>query len=376
MGSPLVSCASVESAWFAHQLEEANGQFRRDWTRGLERAEFGHIQQSWEHAVLKSRTGWEASCVGIRQGEILAGALILSKRTPVGSLTTVPCGPWWQAGCRDLLPTVLDMVTEYCRSQRARFCRYHLPMPGSAFEEIRPLLPKQHRVRPHVWSYWNLPRAVAVIDIRGRLDEVIGRMHHQTRRNYRLSLRDGVSVRHGGPEDLRAVYELLRTRLGKKDVAVQDFEYFEQLFAAYRKDRLVLCLAEAAGKLAAFQMVARLGRTSFLLYAAMDDAQRNLFPATAAEIGAIDWSIQHGCTVYDLGGTCTGWPPKETDKGYGVWRHKMHMGAVAELHAPYCDIPVAPLGTLAVRLGEDAALPFAMERGFSKFRVAYERLTA
>ena len=54
----------------------------------------------------------------------------------------------------------------------------------------------------------------------------------------------------------------------------------------------------------------------------------------------------------------------------------MHMGAVAELYAPYCDIPVAPLGTLAVRLGEDAALPFAMERGFSKFRVAYERLTA
>jgi hypothetical protein len=86
----------------------------------------------------------------------------------------------------------------------------------------------------------------------------------------------------------------------------------------------------------------------------------------------IRWAIAHGCTLYDFGGTGTGDPPKESDKGYGVYQFKRSFGAEIVRWYGYADRPFRPARYAGFRLME-RLLPYG-ERAFLEWpRALYGR---
>jgi lipid II:glycine glycyltransferase (peptidoglycan interpeptide bridge formation enzyme) len=360
-------------------IQEAGSTFSKRWNAALAQAEFPHIQQSFEHAVWRSHTGWRSELVAVEKaGRLVAGAVILNRPIPIigWSFATIHCGPWWLPCHREILPGLFQFITEHCRRSRTLCCRYNIPCATEAFEELQQYIPSSHRISRAIWSYWNPPRPVAIMDLRGTFADVVGRMHKNIRYGFRLSQKNGVTVRAGGLKDLPAVVRLLQARLHRKDVPVRNYSYYEKLLRAYPSDRLKLVLAEVKGELAAFHLAAYLGRTASLIYAAMDEDKRQASPVSAVEMGSIEWASRMGCESYDLGGTCTGWPPHPEHKGFGVWEHKKHLGATAVLTAPYCDIPIRRGSAWIDDLAEDLFFPLLREKGRSKLLTPYRRLIA
>ena len=51
----------------------------------------------------------------------------------------------------------------------------------------------------------------------------------------------------------------------------------------------------------------------------------------------IRWAIAEGCDMYDLGGTATSYPPRESDGGHGVYLFKRSLGAEIVRWYGYAD---------------------------------------
>ena len=356
---------------------ECDRVFAKRWDAFVSRAEFGHLHQSYANALLRSHMGWEPIFLWIEAGgEITAGALLLRKPFLAGlfSIMTIPSGPWWLPGCRDLIPYLLEAIAEDCVKFRAIFCRYNLPCPADLFHELRRFLTAKQDVLRYTWSYWNLPRVIALLNITGKLDDVISRMHKKMRRTYRRSQEFEVRVFEGGREHIPLAVELLRKTAKRKQLLLRDETYFNSLFDVYPPGQIVLVIGEVDQEIAAFNLAVCFGDTTSVLYGTLDYNKRHFFPSEAVEIGTIKWAQEHHCVNYDLGGICTAWPPQKENKGYGVWHYKKRLGAQAVLLGPYCDIVFSTTLHRVAWVVENSVLPFLLEKGWGRFKVMYERL--
>ena len=358
-------------------FSDTNQAFRDRWNAFVAEAEFGHIQQGYEHSALKAKLGWDVEFIWLEEGShIVAGGVVLRKAEPVIGLSVaaIPCGPGWLPGRRGLIPHLLATIAEYCCQSRAVFCRFNLPCSMHEFAALHSLLPAGQKVWGHIWSYWNPPRAVALLDIAGTVEDVVNRMHKKVRRNYRRSQEFGVKVIEGDKKHIPLAVSLLEKTAGRKRLHVRDEAYFRSLFEAYPADRIALLIGEAEGRIAAFNLAVSLGDTASVLYGTLDYDKHRLFPSEAVEIAAIKWAQQRGCVRYDLGGMCTNWPPQQGDKGYGVWHYKKRFGARAVLLAPYCDMVFRAILYRGAWVGENVGLPLILEKGWGRFQVTYERV--
>lgn len=358
-------------------LSEADETFREQWNAAISGAEWGHLAQCYEFAVLKNRTGWKPIFLGVETSDqLLAGALVLVRtllgRYPI--LATVPSGPFWRAGCEAALEPLFRELERCLQRCGVALCRVAMCCPVEVFEKLRTALPRGVRLSPHVWSYWNPSRAAMYLDITGRQEDVLQRMHSDTRNKCRRGPRRGVSVRVGGAGDAPAMAALLRATARRKTILTRDEGYLRDLIQAFPRDRLAMILAEAQGETVAGVAVAALGDWAWYLYGGFDHAKRHLYPMESLYLAMIDWARERGCRTLDLGGTCTDWPPSETDKGYGVYAFKRRFGAQAFLRAPYCDILMRPFAYPLLRLAEDVILPLLLETGGGKLRVIRRRL--
>jgi len=358
-------------------LAASDGEFCFRWRRFLERAEWGHYQQSCEAARLRSHMGWKGRFIFAESaGTIVAGALLLTKRLLGGSLgfAMVPSGPIWLPGYEYLLGEILRSVEASCRHTATVFCRINPRCPVDRFPELVRLLPPNHRQSPQTWTYWNMPRLNMRIDLSIGIERIIQGMHLSLRRSYRNSIKHGVSVRAGGREDIPAFARLMKRMGDRKEMPVRDESHFHDFLDTHPADSTLLLLAEAEGAAIGATLTVDCGQSAHYLYGAFDYEKRALYPNVALQVEMMRWAIQQGCTSYDLGGACVNWPPTEDQKGYGVFLFKQRLGAQLETDAPYCDLIYRPrLYGLFLRV-ENVGLPLVMERGKGRMIVARERL--
>ena len=321
--------------------------------------------------------GWQPAFFWAEEnGELAAGAMVLLKTLPwkIASLAVISSGPFWLPGRESHLPALLDAVGEHCRSFGAVFCRINIPCPQSRYTELKGLLPTPRRELASVWSYWNFPRAVMAMDITGSREDVLARMHPDTRNKTRRSQRRGMVIRRGSQGDVATLSGLMQS-LGKhKQVLVREPGYFETLFAIYPDDRTALFLGEADGRCVAAFLGICLGPTVWDLYSAFDWSYRRLYPNEALHLALIEWAREAGCKTYDMGGTCTNWPPHPSDKGFGVYTFKKRLGGRQRILAPYCDLIYRPALYRAAFLAENVGIPLTVEKGLGKLQVGWKRL--
>lgn len=308
----------------------------------------GHLLQSAAWGELKSRFGWSALRLALKQnGAPVAGAQVLFRRLPFGlCLAYVPRGPVGDPSRRETFAALLDALI---RASKAR---------GAFALKIEPDW--------HAPSLWTLPLASGPqtwrievgptiqppttlhVDLTPEPDAILAAMKPKWRYNIRLAERKGVSVRQGAADDIPHFYRLLQVTGARDRFGIHSLDYYRTAFDLLQ-DHAHLFLAEYEGELLAAIFVTAFGADGIYLYGASGNAHRDRMPNHAVQWAAMQWAKSRGCTRYDLWGI----PDPEgedREKGgetpsrnqgslpEGLYRFKQGFGGKVVRYAGPCDI--------------------------------------
>lgn len=265
-----------------------------DWDRFVRAQPRAHLLQLSAWGALKSQFGWDSQIVALGTSEeIQAGALILSKRLPLGlgKMAYAPMAGFPPNPAH--YPRLWDMVR---RATGAAFIKIepgHFP-PGTASKLGR----LGFRQSPQTIQ----PPRTIVIDIAAADQTIMRRMNQGTRRKIRKSLKSGIDFDQGARADVSAFSRLMAQTGERKAFGVHSEAYFEQVFELLLPTYGALLMARHEGDLLAAVMVFALGETAWYLYGASARGKSNLYASYGIQWAAIQWAKQRGCRYYDLWG--------------------------------------------------------------------------
>lgn len=265
-----------------------------DWDRFVAAQPRAHLLQLSAWGALKSQFEWDARIVALGTSEeILAGALVLLKRLPLGlgKLAYAPMGGY--AVDPALYPPLWDLIG---RETGAAFIKLE---PGYFPPGAAPNLAQMgFRESPQTIQ----PPRTIVIDIGEDDETIMRRMNQGTRRKIRKSLKSGIAFEEGARADLSAFSHLMAQTGERNAFGVHSQVYFEKVFEHLLPTYGTLLLARHEGELLAAIMVFALGETAWYLYGASSRNKRNLYATYGIQWAAIQWAKQRGCRYYDLWG--------------------------------------------------------------------------
>lgn len=253
-----------------------------------------HLLQLSRWGKLKAQFEWDARIVTLTdEGEIKAGALVLSKRLPLGAGTMAyaPMGGYasaprhymqlWGAIRR-------ETGTAFLKLEPGHFpCGEAPDLAGMGFQRSPQTIQ---------------PATTIIVDIDADDEEIMRRMNQGTRRKVRKSLASGTVHKEGNRADVPAFCRLMRETGSRNDFGVHNATYFEVVYDLFMPDYGALLLAVHDGELLAAIMVFALGETAWYLYGASSRAKGNLYATYGIQWQAIQWAKRCGCRYYDLWG--------------------------------------------------------------------------
>jgi len=289
--------------------------------------------QSGFWGSFKAQFGWEAFAFRTvwktesnKQEE--KTLLVLRRRfAPVFALAYVPWGPELPASvpCQNALEELAKCLKEKLPKDTV-FIRFDPPwlLDSNGQSTIPPsFIRAEADIQP--------PDSV-ILDLTQPMDIIIENMKPKWRYNYRLALKKGVKVRQADKSEIEIFYTLLEETSKRDKIAIHDLEYYKSLFyvnydapdirvyfAEYEKDTL-------AGIVTLFR-----GADAVYLYGASSDNKRNLMPAYALQLKAIEDAKNYGCINYDFFGI-----PPSTDTAHpmsGLYLFKTGFGGKI-IHRP------------------------------------------
>ncbi len=321
------------------------------WDQFVAASPYGHLLQSSAWGAFKSAHGWRALRVGLRDGEqIVAGAQVLFRHLPVGTVAYIPRGPVLAPDDPACWAALFDEVQRAARAAGAIFLKVEPPWEDDPGLETR-LAALGFRVGRTVQ-----PRSTICLDLTPTLDDILAQMKPKWRYNIRLAARKGVQVRPATEAELPAFYALMQATSQRDGFAIHDARYYADAWRRFvPTGQGELFLATFEDDLLGAIMVFALGRTAIYMYGASSDRERNRMPNHLLQWTAIQWAKAHGCTVYDLWGIpdqvqgtqvhrYTGTQVQDTEEGdhqadspgtsnhesegglWGVWRFKQGFG--------------------------------------------------
>lgn len=288
----------------------------------------GHLLQSYRWGEFKSRFGWRPYRLVLEAGgDILAGAQILVRPSPLGGLAYLPRGPA-VVGKEELLSALWPHLHRLAREAGSAFLHLEPDWEEESFEEAL----RRAGFRPG-WMDIQ-PRTTLVVNLESDREAILARMKPKTRYNIRLAERKGVEVREGNEEDMEAFYGLLRLTGRRDGFAIHSQEYYREAWCAFAPQEMsILLLASYAGQVIAGLMAFAFGKRAYYFYGASSDEYRHLMPNHLLQWEAMRWAKERGCSTYDLWGI-----PDEVAKGereeflhrrgglWGVYRFKRGFG--------------------------------------------------
>jgi len=282
-----------------------------------------HLLQTAAWGELKSAFGWsvERSVAGE------TGAQILLRRIPIGMtfayIAKGPVGEKWD----DLWPEV-DTV---CRRKHAIFLKVEPDQwadPAGMDHPPRGFRPSPHSIQP--------PRTL-LVDLRGDVEAILGRMKQKTRYNIKLAQKKGVTVRPTA--DPEVFYRLMLVTGGRDQFGVHSLVYYQRAYELFHRfpcdthPSCELLLAEFEGEPLAALMVFSQGVRAWYLYGASSNEHRDRMPTYLLQWEAMRWARDRGCTEYDLWGvpdadenTLETEFAHRSDGLWGVYRNKRGFG--------------------------------------------------
>lgn len=329
------------------------GQVSR-WNDAVGELPGGNLFQAREWGQVKDQQGWTPHRLLVeRSGRPVAAALVLTRQVPLlGTLMYSPCGPLldWTDG--DASSRLMERAAALAERSGAFAWRTEPRIPAGDEAAADALERAGLRTIPEEWSYWNRPKYDMHLPLAGGEAAVFARLGSRTRGKIRSVARAGVVVeRARGIEDIEDLFRLLTNTSRKKRIPMRGVAWFRTLYETLgTAGGCGLFVARRDGTAIAAGMSARFGRTAGLLYLGSDYSVNHVGYAVQWEM--LRWAIASGCTLYDFAGTATSFPPRPTDRGWGVYQFKLRFGAEVVAWHGYADAVYRPLAYASFRAVE------------------------
>jgi peptidoglycan pentaglycine glycine transferase (the first glycine) len=157
-------------------------------------------------------------------------------------------------------------------------------------------------------------------------------MKQKCRYNIRLAEKKGVMVRPWN--DIAGFHHMMSVTGARDEFGVHSLEYYRRAHHLLHQAGLAeLLVAEYAGRPLAALMVCARGKSSWYLYGASTEEERNRMPAYLLQWEAMRWAKAHGAEQYDLWGvpdedeaTLEAGFETRRDGLWGVYRFKRGFG--------------------------------------------------
>jgi lipid II:glycine glycyltransferase (peptidoglycan interpeptide bridge formation enzyme) len=265
-----------------------------EWNIFLRKHPDAHLLQTGEWGDLKSGFGWKARRIvtGTFGAQILFRPLLLGF-----TLAYIPKGPvvseQWAVDSEQFWSEV-DAV---CHARRSIFLKVEpdtwegSPDCASA-ETFSGFISSPHSIQP---------RRTIIVDLRGNEEDILARMKQKCRYNIRLAEKKGVRVRPWN--DIDGFHQMMSVTGARDEFGVHSLEYYRRAYNLLHQAGLAeLLVAEYAGRPLAALMVCARGKSSWYLYGASTEEERNRMPAYLLQWEAMRWAKAHGAEKYDLWG--------------------------------------------------------------------------
>lgn len=333
---------------------------RQEWDNFVVASPYGHFMQSHAWGVLQRELGWKPFYLLWRdKGEIRAVALLLARGLPGVRIFYAPRGPVVDFADREATNAVVSGMKEFVGRERGIFLRMD-PYVSAPELERGKSLPADLIEVPRAWSYWNAPKFVFWLDLRGDEEALFKRLASGCRNEVRLGYRNGVEFSLGDESDLESFYRLMAVTGQHKGIGFHGRDYYRRLLSVVNGSaRVQMFLGRHDGKIITTGISVQYGRTAWLLYAASDPGAYKLRANRAQQWEMIKWARAAGCERYDFRGTAANDPPSPDDPGYGVYKFKKSFGPEYIRMAGYFDMISRPVAHRLFRLAEDELLPAA-----------------
>jgi lipid II:glycine glycyltransferase (peptidoglycan interpeptide bridge formation enzyme) len=325
-----------------------------EWNIFLSKHPDAHLLQTSEWGELKSEFGWKVARIVTRD----CGAQILFRQLPLGfTLAYIPKGPLVNEQYTGNNGQFWSEVDAVCHARRTVFLKVE---PDAWENSPLPIMGEELGVRASAQSIQ--PRRTIIVDLRGNEDEILARMKQKCRYNIRLAEKKGVVVRPWN--DIVGFHHMMSLTGARDEFGVHSLEYYRKAYDLLHQAGLAnLLVAEYAGKPLAALMVCARGKSSWYLYGASTDEERNRMPAYLLQWEAMRWAKARGAEQYDLWGV-----PDEEEEAleagfetrhdglWGVYRFKRGFGGKVKRSAVAVDKIYRPLlyqGYLAFLSGRE-----------------------
>lgn len=303
----------------------------------------GTLYHSWEWGEVRRAEGWLTTRALLKtDGKAVAAVQILERRLPMG-MGTILYIPRGIAGADNDPATVARMVAwlkRFVLDRRPILLRMDPSFLDSDQTRRALLVSNGFRALPDEWSLWNLPRATMVLDIFRSEEDILRNMRRTHRQLIQRAVRDGLEVEAGtGMDHLRDFYSLVLKSSKRQGFALRGMEHFLNI----RKQFCILgdalfFLCRQNGRAVAAIFCGCFGTTCHYFHGGFDVGLRAPGATEILHWKAIQWARGKGCKYYDLLGSATPHPPKEGNRGYGLYNYKKGFGADLLYSAGYFDL--------------------------------------
>jgi GNAT acetyltransferase-like protein len=333
------------------------------------------LGQSWEWGEVQGEAGFTPHRYAVLAGSACIAAVSVAYRQIPGlpySVLYASRGPLLDWQDTRAWNGIMYALRREAERHRAIFLRVSPAVSHDDVEALTTLA--RHGFRPidDDWTTWNAPRLVLTMGLEGSEAALHARLRKGIRRDLAAAQRRGAQVRPAeGRSDLLAFHRLTVAAGREKGYPVRPLSRLEALWHAYvARGNGVMLLAEHEGELLGGVLGLRFGRRVYLHRATIlrEREGQRLHQGPLLYWELIRWAKTAGCDSIDWGGCGTGFPPSESDEGYGVYQFKSGFGAGLRYWLPYHDLVFRPRLYRLARAAEQLILPRAW-----RFRARFNR---
>lgn len=215
-----------------------------EWDRFLAANPFGYHEQTSQYATLRETYGFQHDRAVVRddQGQIIGGASVLFRRTPIGSLGVIERGPVARDDDSRLLEQVVDEVSALAKRHQLASIRVN------TFENqanARAALAKDGYRDSRAWADEEI---CAVFDLQLSDEQMLSAMGRSERNQVGGAMRKGVTVKVGRSADLQGFYDLHSQNSEHYAFPVFPMTYFSYLRDLFGEQRVPLFLGNPRRK--------------------------------------------------------------------------------------------------------------------------------
>ena len=273
------------------------------WDDFLSSLEYFHHEQSTCWANVKQHQGWQAVRLKVVKGsEWLSGAQMLCKKLPVGgSIGYISSGPFYRIRNDQSIDVLVHSINQFAKEKRIQYVAITPYVENAYLDNV--LENNGYRLTEERLPPKSTARATLILDLSKEPDRLLMEMRRETRREIKLALKAGLTVREGERKDLDTLFRLMTVvaeRRGEKPIP-KSVDIFNAIWDSFHPRGYVkLLIVESGSEPISTGFIFTFGNTvRFWKYGWSGEEQKK-YPNQLLYWELIKWSKDHGFRYFDI----------------------------------------------------------------------------